>query len=186
MRRDFSADWTRRESLLLQFRCQRDRVAPLNFGDVFLDGVKIGIGSVGIGQRQESIDGLAITLKFWLHKFPPEQGRAQGDVTLRLKRPARGREVDEVVRFLEFVEQDAHFIRIVGGSHLTEIVGGGEGASDDPLEGFADFLATDILLLSGAVDGAKHLWVGEPSVHRVLSEITKIIAPERLPLPTEI
>jgi alpha/beta superfamily hydrolase len=37
-----------------------------------------------------------------------------------------------------------------------------------------------------AVDGAKHLWVGEPSVHRVLSEITKIVAPERLPLPTEI
>jgi alpha/beta superfamily hydrolase len=37
-----------------------------------------------------------------------------------------------------------------------------------------------------AVDGAKHLWVGEPSVYRVLSEITKIIAPDRLPLPTEI
>jgi hypothetical protein len=37
-----------------------------------------------------------------------------------------------------------------------------------------------------AVDGAKHLWVGEPSVHRVLSEITRIIAPSRLPLPTEI
>ena len=36
------------------------------------------------------------------------------------------------------------------------------------------------------VEGAKHLWVGEPAVHRVLSEITKIIAPERLPLPTEI
>jgi alpha/beta superfamily hydrolase len=36
------------------------------------------------------------------------------------------------------------------------------------------------------VDGAKHLWVGEPSVYRVLSEITKIIAPERLPLPLEI
>ena len=36
------------------------------------------------------------------------------------------------------------------------------------------------------VDGAKHLWVGEPAVYRVLSEITKIIAPERLPLPTEI
>ena len=36
------------------------------------------------------------------------------------------------------------------------------------------------------VDDAKHLWVGEPAVHRVLSEITKIIAPERLPLPTEI
>ena len=37
-----------------------------------------------------------------------------------------------------------------------------------------------------AVDGAKHLWVGEPSVYRVLSEITKVIAPERLPLPTNI
>ena len=37
-----------------------------------------------------------------------------------------------------------------------------------------------------AVDGAKHLWVGEPYVHRVLSEITKIVAPLRLPLPTEI
>jgi hypothetical protein len=36
------------------------------------------------------------------------------------------------------------------------------------------------------VDGAKHLWVGEPSVNRVLSEITRIVAPERLPLPTEI
>ena len=36
------------------------------------------------------------------------------------------------------------------------------------------------------VEGAKHLWVGEPSVHRVLSEICKVIAPERLPLPTEI
>jgi alpha/beta superfamily hydrolase len=37
-----------------------------------------------------------------------------------------------------------------------------------------------------AVEGAKHLWVGEPSVNRVLSEITKIVAPSRLPLPTEI
>jgi hypothetical protein len=36
------------------------------------------------------------------------------------------------------------------------------------------------------VEGAKHLWVGEPAVHRVLSEISKILAPERLPLPTEI
>jgi alpha/beta superfamily hydrolase len=36
------------------------------------------------------------------------------------------------------------------------------------------------------VADAKHLWVGEPAVHRVLSEITKIIAPDRLPLPTEI
>jgi len=37
-----------------------------------------------------------------------------------------------------------------------------------------------------AVSGAKHLWVGEPSVNRVLSEITKVIAPNRLPLPIEI
>lgn len=36
-----------------------------------------------------------------------------------------------------------------------------------------------------AVEGAKHLWVGEPSVYRVLSEITKVIAPQNLPLPTE-
>ena len=35
------------------------------------------------------------------------------------------------------------------------------------------------------VDEAKHLWVGEPAVYRVLSEIAKIIAPESLPLPTQ-
>jgi len=35
------------------------------------------------------------------------------------------------------------------------------------------------------VDEAKHLWVGEPAVYRVLSEITKIVAPESLPLPTQ-
>jgi alpha/beta superfamily hydrolase len=37
-----------------------------------------------------------------------------------------------------------------------------------------------------AVDGGKHLWVGEPSVHRVLTEITQVVAPERLPLPQEV
>lgn len=36
------------------------------------------------------------------------------------------------------------------------------------------------------VKEAKHLWVGEPMVHLVLSEIVKIIAPARLPLPTQI
>ena len=36
------------------------------------------------------------------------------------------------------------------------------------------------------VDEAKHLWVGEPAVYRVLSEITRVIAPEKLPLPIEI
>ena len=33
--------------------------------------------------------------------------------------------------------------------------------------------------------GAKHLWVGEPFVHLILSEITKQLAPQRLPLPTD-
>ena len=36
-----------------------------------------------------------------------------------------------------------------------------------------------------AVDGAKHLWVGEPYVYRVLNEITKIVNPAKSPLPTE-
>ena len=36
-----------------------------------------------------------------------------------------------------------------------------------------------------AVEDAKHLWVGEPAVYRVLSEITKVIAPNRFPLPEE-
>jgi len=33
---------------------------------------------------------------------------------------------------------------------------------------------------------AKHLWVGEPAVYRVLSEITRTVAPSRLPLPEEL
>ena len=36
------------------------------------------------------------------------------------------------------------------------------------------------------VPGAKHLWVGEPMVYRVLSEIVRVVAPDRLPLPEEI
>jgi alpha/beta superfamily hydrolase len=36
------------------------------------------------------------------------------------------------------------------------------------------------------VKDAKHLWVGEPMVALVLREIVKIIAPGRLPLPTEV
>ena len=36
------------------------------------------------------------------------------------------------------------------------------------------------------VDEAKHLWVGEPAVYRVLTEITRIISPDKLPLPIEI
>ncbi|NBP42726.1 MAG: alpha/beta fold hydrolase [Actinobacteria bacterium] len=36
------------------------------------------------------------------------------------------------------------------------------------------------------IKDGKHLWVGEPFVHRVLSEIVRVVAPERLPLPHEI
>ena len=35
------------------------------------------------------------------------------------------------------------------------------------------------------VKDGKHLWVGEPFVHRVLSEIVHVVNPERLPLPLE-
>lgn len=37
-----------------------------------------------------------------------------------------------------------------------------------------------------AVDGAKHLWVGEPYVRRVLDEIVGTVAPQRAPLPTHV
>jgi alpha/beta superfamily hydrolase len=37
-----------------------------------------------------------------------------------------------------------------------------------------------------AVAGAKHLWIGEPYVYRILSEITEIITPKALPLPTVV
>jgi len=33
------------------------------------------------------------------------------------------------------------------------------------------------------VEGAKHLWVGEPYVRRVLDEIVSVVAPARAPLP---
>jgi len=36
-----------------------------------------------------------------------------------------------------------------------------------------------------AVEGAKHLWIGEPSVHRVLSEINSIVTGIQAPLPVE-
>lgn len=36
-----------------------------------------------------------------------------------------------------------------------------------------------------AADGAKHLWLGEPSVHYVLSEINKIVTGTSAPLPRE-
>ncbi|MDA0635577.1 alpha/beta fold hydrolase [Nonomuraea sp. MCN248] len=36
------------------------------------------------------------------------------------------------------------------------------------------------------VEGAKHLWVGEPYVRIVLDEIVRRVVPDRYPLPTEI
>ena len=36
-----------------------------------------------------------------------------------------------------------------------------------------------------AVDRARHLWVGEPSVRRALGEVVRRVAPSGLPLPTE-
>ena len=36
-----------------------------------------------------------------------------------------------------------------------------------------------------AVDGGKHLWVGEAQTYRVLTEIVKATNPAKLPLPTE-
>jgi alpha/beta superfamily hydrolase len=53
-----------------------------------------------------------------------------------------------------------------------------------PDEAKIRFSSLKQITLINVADG-KHLWVGEPSVYRVLSEITQIIAPARLPLPTE-
>ena len=35
------------------------------------------------------------------------------------------------------------------------------------------------------VDEGKHLWLGEPQVYRVLTEIVKAVVPQKLPVPTE-
>ena len=53
---------------------------------------------------------------------------------------------------------------------------------EQAVERFKDFSRLELV----PITGAKHLWVGEPFVHLILSEITKWLAPERLPLPTEI
>lgn len=37
-----------------------------------------------------------------------------------------------------------------------------------------------------SIKDGKHLWVGEPFVHRALSEITRIVNPNRLPLPLQV
>ena len=53
---------------------------------------------------------------------------------------------------------------------------------DQAIERFKSFPR----LIQVAVANAKHLWVGEPFVYYVLSEITRHLAPEGLPLPKEI
>jgi alpha/beta superfamily hydrolase len=52
----------------------------------------------------------------------------------------------------------------------------------DAAQAFAvlrDFVQIDVA-------GAKHLWVGEDAVSRVLNEIVKVVAPESYPLPTSV
>jgi len=46
------------------------------------------------------------------------------------------------------------------------------------VEAFAPLTQTELI----PVEGAKHLWVGEPSVYRVLSEIVQRLNPAALPL----
>ena len=56
---------------------------------------------------------------------------------------------------------------------------------DEARERFAAIPQADVI----GVDGAKHLWVGEKYVRRVLDEIVRIVAPSKLPeggLPTEV
>jgi alpha/beta superfamily hydrolase len=46
---------------------------------------------------------------------------------------------------------------------------------------FKDFPRLNLI----PIEKAKHLWVGEPFVYLILSEITRLIAPDALPLPKE-
>ena len=52
-----------------------------------------------------------------------------------------------------------------------------------PAEAARRFAAAPNVEVVG-VEGAKHLWVGEPFVRRVLDEVVARVAPGRAPLPT--
>lgn len=52
---------------------------------------------------------------------------------------------------------------------------------DEARERFAPIAHAEII----AVDGGKHLWVGETQTRRVLTEIVAAVNPDALPLPTE-
>jgi len=51
----------------------------------------------------------------------------------------------------------------------------------EAVERFAPLTQAEVI----GVDGAKHLWVGEPYVRRALDEIVKRVSPGAYPLPTE-
>ena len=53
---------------------------------------------------------------------------------------------------------------------------------DDAAQRFSVIPYLDLV----SIKDGKHLWVGEPFVHRALSEITRIVNPSRLPLPLEV
>ncbi|MEE2038305.1 alpha/beta hydrolase [Nocardiopsis sp. CT-R113] len=52
---------------------------------------------------------------------------------------------------------------------------------DEAKERFKPLTQAEVI----GVEGAKHLWVGEPYVRRVLDEIVRRVNPEAYPLPTE-
>jgi alpha/beta superfamily hydrolase len=54
-----------------------------------------------------------------------------------------------------------------------------------PEQARAEFRALPQARVIG-VDGAKHLWVGEPYVRRALDEIVTAVAPQHAPLPTHV
>jgi hypothetical protein len=52
-------------------------------------------------------------------------------------------------------------------------------APAEALERFAAVPEAEVI----PVDGAKHLWVGEPATKRVLNEIVHAVNPSKYPLP---
>ena len=106
------------------------------------------------------------------------------DLALKFARDSRIRGLILLSPPLRFSEPEDLIFWAKDGRHVIALVP----EFDDYLkpaearESFKAIPQTELI----AVDGAKHLWVGEPFVYRVLSEIVRAIKPERLPLPTEI
>src|SRR4051812_26663859 len=72
--------------------------------DIPFDRVDVGIGAARIRTGEETIHGLKIALEFCADKLLPEHRRALGEFRGALERATRGRQVDEIVRLLEFLE----------------------------------------------------------------------------------